>query len=214
MAKVVTRSGVGKQGARTPWMIGGHLGADFLNTIDARGQPNVREHLTDYASLLRWLSRTNLLTSGELTELRAYSAAHSDSAEKALAEIVAFREVAHAIVVDGSFRETSRTSSANALRTIACAVGERRAVLTRRGLEWRWNDAAPLRRPLHALALQVADLLEPANLSRVHVCAGEDCDWVFLDTSPSQRRRWCHMSACGNRAKVRKLRARRRSGER
>jgi predicted RNA-binding Zn ribbon-like protein len=46
-------------------------------------------------------------------------------------------------------------------------------------------------------------------LSRVRVCASETYGWLFIDTSKNRTRRWCSMSDCGNRAKVRRFRARR-----
>lgn len=41
-------------------------------------------------------------------------------------------------------------------------------------------------------------------------CAGEDCSSVFFDHSKNHSGRWCSMSTCGNRAKVRAWRERRR----
>ncbi|MFI4995137.1 MAG: CGNR zinc finger domain-containing protein [Hyphomicrobiales bacterium] len=35
-------------------------------------------------------------------------------------------------------------------------------------------------------------------------CANEKCLWMFVDESKSGTRRWCQMSACGNRAKARR----------
>lgn len=42
-------------------------------------------------------------------------------------------------------------------------------------------------------------------------CAGEDCSAVFFDRSKNHSGRWCSMSTCGNRAKVRAWRDRRRA---
>jgi predicted RNA-binding Zn ribbon-like protein len=42
-------------------------------------------------------------------------------------------------------------------------------------------------------------------------CAGEDCSAVFFDRSKNHSGRWCSMSTCGNRAKVRAWRDRRRT---
>jgi predicted RNA-binding Zn ribbon-like protein len=41
-------------------------------------------------------------------------------------------------------------------------------------------------------------------------CAGDDCNAVFFDRSKNHSGRWCSMSTCGNRAKVRAWRERRR----
>ena len=47
-----------------------------------------------------------------------------------------------------------------------------------------------------------ADLLVGSQLARVRQCANPACGWLFLDNSKSGNRRWCSMSACGNRAKA------------
>jgi len=47
-----------------------------------------------------------------------------------------------------------------------------------------------------------ADLLVGPQLQRVRQCANPACGWLFLDNSKSGNRRWCSMSACGNRAKA------------
>jgi CGNR zinc finger protein/putative stress-induced transcription regulator len=44
-------------------------------------------------------------------------------------------------------------------------------------------------------------------------CAGDDCSAVFFDRSKNHSGRWCSMSTCGNRAKVRAWRERRRADD-
>jgi predicted RNA-binding Zn ribbon-like protein len=44
-------------------------------------------------------------------------------------------------------------------------------------------------------------------------CAGQDCTAVFYDRSKNHSGRWCSMATCGNRAKVRAWRERRRTDE-
>jgi predicted RNA-binding Zn ribbon-like protein len=58
----------------------------------------------------------------------------------------------------------------------------------------------------------MALLADPPRLARVHRCPGPACGWLFLDTSG--RRRWCSMSTCGSRVKMRRLYARQRQGDR
>lgn len=43
---------------------------------------------------------------------------------------------------------------------------------------------------------------------RLKACEAETCRWVYYDSSPSGRSRWCTMSVCGSRAKMRAYRAR------
>jgi predicted RNA-binding Zn ribbon-like protein len=45
-------------------------------------------------------------------------------------------------------------------------------------------------------------------------CAGPNCSSVFFDRSKNHSGRWCSMSTCGNRAKVRAWRDRHRGGSR
>lgn len=61
---------------------------------------------------------------------------------------------------------------------------------------------------LSTIARDAVDLFGPANLERIRVCSGDDCEVVYLDTSRAATRRWCSMQRCGNRAKVRAHRAR------
>ncbi|HET9103656.1 MAG TPA: CGNR zinc finger domain-containing protein [Solirubrobacteraceae bacterium] len=44
---------------------------------------------------------------------------------------------------------------------------------------------------------------------RVKACLGEGCAWAFYDRSRNRSGRWCDMTVCGNRAKVRTYRGRR-----
>ncbi|HTN10534.1 MAG TPA: ABATE domain-containing protein [Acetobacteraceae bacterium] len=49
-----------------------------------------------------------------------------------------------------------------------------------------------------------ADLLAGRRRASLRQCANPLCGWLFLDDSKSGNRRWCMMSACGNRAKARR----------
>jgi predicted RNA-binding Zn ribbon-like protein len=46
---------------------------------------------------------------------------------------------------------------------------------------------------------------------RLKACRLDDCQWVFYDHSKNRSRTWCSMRVCGNRAKARAYRERRRS---
>ncbi|WP_455351439.1 CGNR zinc finger domain-containing protein [Streptomyces sp. SYSU K217416] len=56
-----------------------------------------------------------------------------------------------------------------------------------------------------AIATAVAD----GTWARLKACEAEDCRWAYYDRSPAGRSRWCTMSVCGSRAKMRKYRAKR-----
>jgi predicted RNA-binding Zn ribbon-like protein len=48
--------------------------------------------------------------------------------------------------------------------------------------------------------------------SRLKACGADDCKWAFYDHSKNRSGTWCSMSVCGNRAKARAYRSRRKTG--
>ena len=63
---------------------------------------------------------------------------------------------------------------------------------------------------LSSLARDAVAMLadEAGGAERLKRCDAEDCRMVFHDESRTGSRRWCSMSRCGNRAKVRAFRSR------
>jgi predicted RNA-binding Zn ribbon-like protein len=77
------------------------------------------------------------------------------------------------------------------------------------GFTWEWvGSEAALDRMLWSIAHSGAELLTTGDLSRLRECGGEECGWLFEDTSRNRSRQWCHMQDCGNLAKVRRFRSR------
>ncbi|TCC62142.1 zf-CGNR multi-domain protein [Kribbella pittospori] len=58
------------------------------------------------------------------------------------------------------------------------------------------------------LAADIATSVAVGNWPRLKACAADTCRWVYYDRSPAGRSRWCTMSLCGSRNKMRKYRAR------
>ena len=79
------------------------------------------------------------------------------------------------------------------------------------GFAWQWAESLEaLDRPLWPVVRSAADLLTSDELAHVHKCAGDTCGWLFVDRSRNHSRRWCDMNECGNVAKVRRYRTRRK----
>ncbi|MEV7419353.1 CGNR zinc finger domain-containing protein [Streptomyces sp. NPDC089919] len=55
----------------------------------------------------------------------------------------------------------------------------------------------------------IAEAVAAGTWHRLKACAAEDCQWAYYDRSPAGRGRWCTMSVCGARAKMRTYRSRR-----
>ena len=60
------------------------------------------------------------------------------------------------------------------------------------------------------LLAAVADSQAAGTWERMKACAADDCEWAFFDESKNRSRTWCSMEVCGNRAKTRAYRARRK----
>ena len=74
------------------------------------------------------------------------------------------------------------------------------------------GEGAP--RILGEVLASYARAVEQGRWSRVKLCASPTCRWAFWDGSKNRSRRWCAMSVCGSRAKMRDYRRRsRRPGE-
>ena len=76
---------------------------------------------------------------------------------------------------------------------------------------WVWDPRRDIQAAiLGPITLSALTLLMNKDLLRTKRCAGQECGWLFLDTTKNNRRRWCEMRVCGNRAKVRAARERQR----
>jgi predicted RNA-binding Zn ribbon-like protein len=72
-----------------------------------------------------------------------------------------------------------------------------------------WATPVRATQALSTLAREMIELLSGPLSGRIRECASDDCPLVFVDTSRPGARRWCAMERCGNRHKLRALRARR-----
>jgi predicted RNA-binding Zn ribbon-like protein len=76
---------------------------------------------------------------------------------------------------------------------------------------WVWDPRRDIAAAiLGPITLSALTLLMEKDLLRTKRCAGQECGWLFFDTTKNNRRRWCEMRVCGNRAKVRAARQRQR----
>jgi predicted RNA-binding Zn ribbon-like protein len=60
-----------------------------------------------------------------------------------------------------------------------------------------------------ALASTIVAAAADGTWPRLKACQADPCRWVFYDHSPGNRGRWCTMTICGTRAKMRTYRERR-----
>jgi len=191
---------------------GGALCLDLANTVDNR-PAGAMELLESYGDLLTWAEQAAVVTREEAAALREEAASRPGDAQAALAGARALREA-----IFGIFAALARGASAPEaeLATLNAAIGpslaRRRIERAGEGFAWRWRfDDGALDALLAPVVESAASLLASADRPRVRECASATCGWLFIDRSRNQSRRWCDMSVCGNRAKVRRHYARTRA---
>ncbi|WUI01683.1 CGNR zinc finger domain-containing protein [Spirillospora sp. NBC_00431] len=178
------------------WFDAGAVCLDFAHT-GGEGPYAKFESLHEPSDLGEWLAQPPLgaavtvpVTARDLTAAKAlrqaiWDAAHARAARRPLpAEAVA---------------AINRAAAAAPLVPELDAGGT--------GAGW----AAPVRtaQALSALAREMIELLSGPLSERIRECASDTCPLVFVDSSRPGARRWCSMERCGNRNKLRSLRARR-----
>ena len=192
--------------------IAGHVALDFVNTVRGRTaglRPRRRDYfdhvigdrLRSARDLVDWGFEAGVLTAGERNRLAR--------AGGGIAPDRAFRESLYRVFKAAiESWPLPRTDLLVVEREVLRARSRQHLVAHRRSLGWTWRDPADRSRVRAAVALAAADLLGSPHLARVRQCDGDECGWLFLDTSKSGRRRWCAMADCGTRDKVRRFRKR------
>lgn len=193
-------------------LIADDLALDFANTESGRGFPSHQNHLREAANVVEWLRHATALRAVEANWLRIRVSERADLAADLLARAIELRQAIHDIGA-GLGRRAKPPEAAlatlSALHARFVAAGELApGVLSCR---WRWSvKASPVEAALGPVALAAVKLFTEGDFHRIRECGGHACGWLFYDRSKNNRRRWCEMEVCGNRAKQRRLAARRR----
>ncbi|SDP73403.1 Putative stress-induced transcription regulator [Actinopolyspora xinjiangensis] len=184
-------------------LIGDHPALLFVNTVGGRTRARDVEYLREFTDAADWAHAAGLLEPEEHDYLLSRAADDRAEADGALAELREQREALHAFLLAGVERVRCERAVRDRVKADVLAA-QREAEPTELFRERRsWVfDTARLGPRLVArrAALASAELLLSEQRSLIGVCGR--CSWLFLDPSPSRRRRWCSMAICGNRAKV------------
>jgi predicted RNA-binding Zn ribbon-like protein len=188
-----------------------HLSLDFVGT-DFRRSGEHQDRLVSFEILRDWLKQAGLLASPEAVALAKHCPAKGSERILSVARELrkSIRSAAEAII-DGKPVPLGPIRAINNLlekRDGHFQIERRSTQLERRFIS-EMSDPLALLAPL---AESAADLLCNTNPALIRKCADESCDLLFYDSTKNHRRRWCSMSACGNRAKVAAHRARQRAG--
>ncbi|BFH70925.1 hypothetical protein J27TS7_47320 [Paenibacillus dendritiformis] len=172
--------------------------ADFFNTQDRRmryeGDPGI-EHLSEPRLLYEWFLRHQLIAGSDTVS------------EEELHLARALRDELRRTIVNNEHDGPVHWDKLNemlSLFSFGLVFGEQSEQLIPLMENGRKGAAN--------LLAQVFDLRRANLWHRLRVCTADDCQWVFVDRSRPGTGRWCSMKACGNRAKNKTFRQKRKSG--
>ncbi|GAC1518763.1 MAG: ABATE domain-containing protein [Chloroflexota bacterium] len=193
-------------------LIGGRLCLDFANTVawwpenESREPIDRYERFTSYPRMAAWSRHAGAITLQEEEALIRVAHDRPDEAALVLERARTLRQAIHWTFVAATEGRSSRPGDLALINEeLQIATTHARIVAQPACYAWTWvdSDGSP-DRVLWPVTRSAADLLVSPDLQRVHVCAGDPCGFLFLDTSSSGQRRWCIMQECGNRAKARR----------
>lgn len=178
--------------------LGGRACLDLCNTLRGRNDYVLgqRDLLADREALADWFQQAE-----EEADWLTPAAPAGDPTEAEWQNAVALREAVHDLSL-GNVRQ-SDIDTVNRL-----AVSGTVPALSWDGKRFSLTAASgPVTVPqvLGLIAADAVDLFATTELDRIKECAQPRCGMLFLDTSRGNRRRWCSMATCGNRAKVKRF---------
>jgi predicted RNA-binding Zn ribbon-like protein len=207
-------------------LIGGRLCLDFINTVDGRKNDSPRKEsssidkgvlgdkLREYSDLVAWSRHSGIVTATEAERLIQASKRNASEARDVFDRAIALREALHRVckaVITGRRPQAVYLETVN--DELLGARTHERLTPEANGFTWEWvGSEVTLDRMLWSIARSASELFTTGDLSRLSECCGEECGWLFEDTTRNRSRQWCDMQDCGNLAKVRRYRTRLRRG--
>ncbi len=194
-----------KSDAETLRLVGGALCLDLVNTVGGRNSEKGNEHLANYTDLVAWSKHVGILTSRAAQHLIQEATRRPAEAERVFERALELREALYRLFAAFVTGAKPKASDLAVLNQVLETMSGARIIPTENGYDWDWaRDEAALDQMLYPIARSAAELLVSGDLSRVRECEGDDCGWLFMDTSKNHTRRWCSMEECGNLAKARR----------
>ena len=190
--------------------IAGHPALDLANTVDPQGPtrgPTI-DYLASYSDLVKWSRAAGLLDEKHERSLLSMEHENPARAAREFRRALELRDLIYRVF--GKLAQHERPNSADVAELGSLATLARSSqVLVREpeAFTWRWRESVAFDLPVLALADSAAALLTQFDAlgSRIRVCEGSPCGWLFIDSSKGGKRRWCSMDMCGNRAKAKRL---------
>jgi predicted RNA-binding Zn ribbon-like protein len=193
-------------------LIADDLALNFANTESGRGFTSHQNHFREAVNVVEWLVHAKALSVEEAGWLRVAASKRADLAADLLTQATELRDAIHDIgVALGHHAKPPEAALASLSALHARCVAEAELAPGVASYRWQWSiRASPVEAALGPIALAAVRLFTEGDFHRIRECGGHACGWLFYDRSKNNRRRWCEMEVCGNRAKQKRLAARRR----
>jgi predicted RNA-binding Zn ribbon-like protein len=180
----------------------GHPTLDFVNTAAGLNR-DPRDWLDSFGALIGWARLSGMFDESLLGRLSALGSDDPFAAEAALAGAKALRAAVFTLVHHHRDATPPPTSAVETLQYWCRRAGSSLVLKPRPdGVLKQSLEQCGLDAIAGGIALTTADLFSRPLTGRFAICEGNNCGWVFLDTSRTRRRRWCDMKTCGNAAKA------------
>jgi predicted RNA-binding Zn ribbon-like protein len=201
------RSSAGEPAPEGGWrdlpFLAGDVSLDFVNTTGGRTKARDHDRLRSFADAVSWARAANVVEAGEQDLLHDHSEAQPVKAGQALHALRGQRESLHAFLLAGVRAAPGDPAARASVETWLRTAYQQARLSEHFPQRQAWHvdiDDVGLGLLSQRLALAAGRLLGSPSRSHISECAR--CSWLFLDPSPSRRRRWCSMAVCGNRAKA------------
>ncbi len=206
-----------KQTATTPskkfQLIGGATCLDFCNSVGGKRGVRTKEYLQTYNDFLSWCEQANLPVAAHLNQWRRKAARESAAALAVLKRAIKLREAIYRIFLAIIENHRPRENDLALLNSeLGHSLSRLRITPADTGFSWQWRpEVSDMDLPLGPIARSAGELLTSSEtLEHLRQCHGDNCGWLFIDSSRNHSRCWCDMRDCGNRAKVRRHRMRKK----
>lgn len=184
---------------------GGQVFLDFINTFDDLDKSRQHDALPDWPTVLQWSKKAGLLDSSEKNHLNA--ALSKKAVFDELEQLHALRENGWTILHKVAAKVSPDPLLLNAMSK-QLQYSYSQSTLTYINNKYRWMiSTKPIAVDLIRirLGLFAGELLSSTDSIRIAECAG--CTGLFINQGRGLGRKWCRMSTCGNRAKIKKFRS-------
>jgi len=189
-------------------LVGGRICLDFANTLGQHEPEPLSEWLASYDDLVWWALKAEIVPPEEAEVLFARARANPGDAAEVFRRAIVLREAVFRIFSAAAAKRDPDPADLEVLNgELARAMPHARVAPIQTGscsCDWAWEETGALDRVLWPVARSAAEALTSEDVKRIGECAGDACQWLYVDTSRNHSRRWCVMSDCGNRAKAKR----------